>query len=150
NYNASELQTLLQRLIFLLKQKIAFVEKVRPATKEAFSAYMNELLLITALHLYRVSLFFKHSAFAHEAEYRFLSLFRGDEPPPEMKLRQRGDTTIRFRELNWRLLAPSSLRSVRIGPAADHDGAKTNIKKLLSDSGLCHVPIIKSTVPFRT
>ena len=50
--------------------------------------YMGELLVLTCMHCLRAALFFKHEAYANEAEYRFLKIHMGPpHPPPVVKYR---------------------------------------------------------------
>jgi hypothetical protein len=95
-------------------------------------------------------LFFKHPGYLAEQEYRFLKLFPGGYvPPPEALLRKRGDTEVRYRAIDWRALAPDSLKVIRIGPAADFDAERSRIEQLLDALGLSHVDIVRSPIPYR-
>jgi hypothetical protein len=149
DYSEDNLRALVGALIQLLADKISFVRKVMPSSAQAYGAYMSDLLMITALHLYRTSLFFKHSAYRHEREYRFLGLFDIHDPLVDLKTRSRGSLHIRYKELDWRALAPTALKGVRIGPAAEAS-ARDFAVSVLEKAGLVGIPITTSTVPFRT
>src|ERR1700733_11199393 len=110
---------------------------------------MSELVRITSLHFCQASLFFKHYAFHHEGEYRFLGLYRGDEPAPDVRERMRAGQKVRYRELLWRALAPTALRGIRIGPAESHKEASEFAKKCLATARLSDVRISSSSIPLR-
>ncbi len=149
NYKEEVLKILVEKLVSLFAQKIAFVRKVKPAAKEEYAAYMSDLLLTMALHLYRLSLFFKHPAYWQEGEYRFLSLFSITDTVPDVKLRLRKNIEVRYREFDWRTLAPKSLKGVRIGPAANVEAARVLVTESLTRAGITDVVISTSSIPFR-
>jgi hypothetical protein len=64
---------------------------------DAITSYINELSIILALHTLRAGLFFKHESYANEKEYRFLQVHRGDIEAPEVKLRSRPYSLVRYR-----------------------------------------------------
>jgi Protein of unknown function (DUF2971) len=97
--------------------------KGKSLERPVFLEYMSELgtyLTVAALH---ASVFFKHEAYNNEKEYRFLQIHRGDLPPPEVKLRSRPYSLIKYREFAWKKRAAAALRKIVIGPAADQNKA---------------------------
>ncbi len=95
----------------------------RDASPEGIREYMSELFVSLSLHALRSALFFKHEAYKNESEYRFLQIHRADMPPPEVKLRSRPYSLVKYREFNWRSAAAGALKEIVIGPAADRDKA---------------------------
>ena len=148
-YDNNKLERLVGQLIHLLAGKIAFVRRVMPDNATAYGAYMSSLLLTTALHFYRLSLFFKHSAYLPEGEYRFLALYGVNGKPTDLKWRTRQETRIGYLELPWLSLAPSALKSIRVGPAAIFEEAKEFANAALKSAGISGVPIIRSSIPYR-
>lgn len=114
---------------------------------EAINSYMGELMIRTLLPLAQVVLSFKHGAYAHESEFRFLETYRMDQPP-ECKARIRSGETIRYREFDWRSRVPQALVEVRVGPAADFTEANQFIEGCLPTGS--KPKIIRSTIPFRS
>jgi hypothetical protein len=64
-------------------------------------------------------LFFKHEAYENEQEYRFFEAHPRELPVPSLKRRPRRSTLIKYREFEWRRLAPGVLKEIIVGPAAD-------------------------------
>lgn len=91
---------------------------------------MNELMLSTLLHLLQVVLSFKHGAYVHEGEFRLLETHRMDQPP-EVNIRTRLGTEVRYREFDWRSRVPAALVEIRIGPAAAFEAATQFTKDCL-------------------
>lgn len=82
------------------------------------NAYRKELSVCLSVHALRAALFFKHEAYRHEREYRFMQLFRG-APPPEVKRRYRSYELVKYREFDWKRLHAGALKHIVVGPAAD-------------------------------
>ena len=85
--------------------------------------YIGELFVLLSIHSLRPALFFKHEAYSNESEYRFLQIHRADMPPPEVKLRSRPYSLVKYREFDWRSAASGALKEIVIGPAADREKA---------------------------
>jgi hypothetical protein len=91
------------------------------------------------------ALFFKHKAYRNEAEYRFLELHKAD-PVPEARHRTRPDgRSVRYREFNWRSNAPSALKKIVVGPAAD---AQLAMEWLRAHHRGPPVKVIGSPIPY--
>jgi hypothetical protein len=85
---------------------------------------MMNLLIAHALNGIRRFMFFKLEAYKNENEYRFQQLFRYGKPAPAVKYRQQPSSLVRYyREFDWRRNAPSALKKIVIGLAADRDKA---------------------------
>lgn len=148
-YDRGRLEQLIGQMLALLVAKIAFVRRVMPADAGAYGAFMSGLVLTTALHLYRTSLFFKHPGYKHEGEYRFQALYGQNSPPAGVKVRAKGNMEVKYLELPWRALVPIALTGIRVGPAADFYSAKAAAIEALASVGLGSVPIEKSEIPYR-
>lgn len=110
---------------------------------------LADLYTWLSVYLLRVSLFFKHQAYSNEKEYRFLEFFGADVPPPNMKLRARPYSLVRYREFDWRKVRRTSLRKIVVGPSADKEKASLFARDCL---GLFHtelLPITYSDIPYR-
>ncbi|TLG79021.1 DUF2971 domain-containing protein [Methylocystis sp. B8] len=95
----------------------------RGLSSEGIREYISELYVLFAIHALRSVLFFKHEAYKNETEYRFLQIHRADVPPPEVKLRSRPYSLVKYREFDWRSAAAGALKEIVIGPAADREKA---------------------------
>jgi hypothetical protein len=82
------------------------------AVQATWYTYLTLKALNAALH-------FKHEAYRSEQEYRFLEGHGIGPRVPGVKLRYRPYAAVRYREFNWRKLAPAALTQIIIGPAAD-------------------------------
>jgi hypothetical protein len=83
----------------------------------AIRAYVSELSVSLSMHAVRAALFFKHEGYRHEQEYRFFQIFRADAPAPVVLVR--GNPPVKYREFDWKAAAPTALREIVVGPAAD-------------------------------
>jgi hypothetical protein len=82
---------------------------------------MSELSIALSVPILRSALFFKHTAYRNEQEYRFFQLLPMGSTIPDLKYRKRPYSLIPYREFDWRSAAPESLKRIAIGPAADRD-----------------------------
>ena len=121
----------------------------RPLSKEAIIEYMAELSVTLAKNVAQSVLFYKHSAYSNEQEYRFLQLHRADVPPPEVKFRSRPYSLVRYREFDWRSAASDALKLIVIGPSADQQKAVQFAEDCLRSFHSGKVEIVKSKVPYR-
>jgi hypothetical protein len=87
--------------------------------RDATNEYMSDLSVNLSVPVLRSALFFKHNAYSNEREYRFLQLFMAGQGIPDLKYRARPNSLIRYREFDWRAVAPEALKKIVIGPAAD-------------------------------
>ena len=148
-YKDSELTGLYQRLYHLAAPLIML-----PATKKleagVLSRYMGRLAMLLTLNVLQLAIFFKHSGYEGEQEYRFFQIFRFDHPVPNVKYRSRPDSLVRYREFDWKAAANAALTRVVLGPASDD----TKAASFASDCLRAHydgtVEIEKSRVPYRS
>ena len=117
-YDDTELTRIQAGLVGLVDPLVSLPRTI-PVRGDAMHAYMMELLIYHSMNVIRAVMFFKHEAYRNEKEYRFQQLFRRDRPAPAVKYRRRGSSLVRYREFDWRKLAPGSLKRIVIGPAAD-------------------------------
>ncbi len=117
--------------------------------RPVFLEYMKELDVYLTVCVLHASVFFKHEAYSNEKEYRFLQIHRGDLPPPQVRLRSRPYTLIRYREFDWRRAGSDTLKRIVVGPAADHDKAPQFVKDCLRMFHAGAVEISRSEVPYR-
>jgi hypothetical protein len=82
-------------------------------------AYRHELCISLALWVFKTALFFKHSAYANEQEYRFMQLYPVNRPPAAVKFRSRPNMLLRYQEIDWRSMAPNALKEIVIGPGVE-------------------------------
>ena len=121
----------------------------RQLPHEVTSAYWTELTVVLAMHVVRSALFYKHEAYSNEKEYRFLQLHRADMPPLEVKFRARPCSLVRYRDFDWRSLAPEALKRIVIGPSADHQRAVQFASDCLRSFHAGKAEIILSKIPYR-
>jgi hypothetical protein len=114
--------------------------------------YMDELQVLVWLHCLRASLFFKHEAYANEAEYRFLQIHKGPpEAAPTVNHRMRPNELVRYREFDWRSIAPEALTKIVVGPAADKAKATLFANECLRTFNAGKpVEVVSSAIPYRS
>jgi hypothetical protein len=111
--------------------------------------YANELDIALTVQALRAAVFFKHKAYKNESEYRFLQIFRGDLPPPEVAWSQRPYSLTRYREFAWRDTAATALREIVVGPAAEYDHAAKFALDCLRAFHSGTVRVHRSAIPYR-
>jgi hypothetical protein len=121
----------------------------RQFPKDAVVEYMTDLSVTLAKNVAQSVLFYKHSAYSNEQEYRFLQLHHADVPPPEVKFRSRPHSLVRYREFDWRSVASDALKQIVIGPSADPQKAAQFAGDCLRSFHSGRVEIIASKVPYR-
>ena len=117
----------------------------------AMHAYMKELLVSHSVGVLRLLMFFKHEAYKNEDEYRFLQIYEGDRPAPDVKYRKRPSVITRYREFDWRSQAPKALKKIVIGPAANRAQATRFVKDCLAafHADPDNVELVHSKIPYR-
>jgi hypothetical protein len=117
-----------------------------PLSSTAVQAEWYTFLTLKALN---AGLYFKHEAYSNEQEYRFLEAHPIDQSVPGVKIRYRPYSVIRYREFNWRQLAPQALKRIVIGPAADRQKAHQFAGDCLRFFHSGNVKIDQSGIPYR-
>jgi hypothetical protein len=77
------------------------------------------------------ALYFKHSAYQSEQEYRYLVATAPNTTPIGMMERPRRSKLIDYLNLDWKSGFPTSLKSIRVGPATDYVRAQQFIRDTL-------------------
>jgi hypothetical protein len=123
-----------------------------PLRREEFSddkLFSDELMLPLVSDSLSTALYFKHTAYSNEQEYRFLQLHSAD-PPPILKKRYRNYSLIKYREFDWLNLAPKALKEIIIGPSEDdQQKAHKFAEDCLQAAGIDSVKVIDSDIPYR-
>jgi len=98
------------------------------------------------------ALYFKHPAYRTEREYRYLVVTVPGAVPPGLLKRPRRSKLIDYLEMDWKAQHAASLKSIRVGPAADWSRAQTFVMESLGLHLPGSAPIVldQSKVPFRT
>ena len=117
-YNDDRLREMQRRIVAEVVPLISETHG-RKLSNDIIAAYMAELSVNFSVPILRTSLFFKHKAYANEAEYRFVQIQRGDRPAEKVLYRDRPYSLVRYTEFDWRSIAPGALKEIVIGPAAD-------------------------------
>jgi hypothetical protein len=116
----------------------------------AINEFMKGLSMQLGLFVLQTALYFKHEAYDDEAEYRFLQLRSINARLDDLKLRASKSSPIRYAEFPWFRLAPTALRQIVVGPAADFASAKHLAEQYLRAARLGDVKIARSEVPYRS
>ena len=113
------------------------------------SKYMLDLSIFLSMHVARSALFYKHEAYSNEKEYRFLQMHQPNKPVPDVKFRTRPYSLVRYREFDWRSLAPQALKQIIIGPSADPQRGTQFARGCLRSFYSEDVEIVSSKIPYR-
>ena len=117
-----------------------------PLSTTTVQAEWYTFLSLKALN---AGLYFKHEAYRSEQEYRFLEAHPVDQLVPGVKIRYRPYSLIRYREFDWRQVAPGALKQIVIGPAADRQKAHQFAGDCLRSFHSGNVKIGQSGIPYR-
>jgi len=150
NYDDAAMVELVEPLLDLVIPLIS-LPRQRAMSREEVKAYMRHLEIWFALAGLHRNMFFKNGAYRSESEYRFLEVHRADLPPPQVKIRERAGQEVRYRELDWRRVAPNALKSITVGPAAQQNQlAFAAVHETLAVAGLGGVAVDVSRLPYRS
>jgi len=119
-------------------------------SEDQFHIYLSTLSKELSARLIHIALFFKHEAYIHESEFRFLQIYRGDIPAPELKLRPRRYQMVEYREFNWSPIKETALKKIIVGPAAEPKKSIEFAKHYLDKAGIKNVEIELSKIPYRS
>jgi hypothetical protein len=122
----------------------------RRLSNGAINAFIKGLSMQLGLFVLQMALYFKHEAYNDEAEYRFLQLRSIDASLSDLKLRASKSSIIRYAEFPWARLAPTALRKIVVGPAADYAAARLMAAEHLRAARLGDVEIACSQIPYRS
>jgi hypothetical protein len=150
-YGEDQLRAMYQKIIAEVLPLISLPRSYAGLSSDGLNSYMSELSTILSLPIVRAALFFKHGAYSNEAEYRFFELFQRGPTVPDLRYRSRPYSLIRYREYDWRAVAPNALKHIRIGPSADKrlafEFAETCLREFHPVIG--SIRIDQSTIPYR-
>ncbi len=118
-------------------------------TSSEIDSYMQDLSTRLALAAIQTAILFKHEAYKDEREYRFLQVFRGDQPAPGVKVRSRPYSLVRYRAFDWRHAAPQALTKIILGPAADAKAEQFANDCLAHFFPGADVKVTRSELPYR-
>lgn len=147
NYDEAALIAMHERLVDSMWHLIT-LPRDKSVPPEAINPYMKTLSIKLALNGLSAALFFKHRGYENESEFRFLQIFRADEPPPELKRRFRPHEMVKYREFDWGTIA-GALRQIVVGPAADRHKGKRFGEDCLTAFNREQVPVNHSEIPYR-
>jgi len=140
-YDDAQLEDIHRQIVEKLFQLILL-----PCSGIAVRAEWYTFLTLQALN---AGLYFKHEAYFNEREYRFLEAHPLDQPVPGVKIRYQPYSLVRYREFDWRQLAPGALREIGVGPAADRLRADQFARDCLRSFHSGTVKISHSNIPYR-
>ncbi len=119
---------------------------------EVISEFLLQLSTNLASSCVFASLFFKHEAYRNEEEYRFLQIYRADRAIPDLKIRSRPYSLVKYREFDWKGVAAESVKEVTAGPAGDQKVAFNFANDCLREypPALGITSIKRSEIPYRS
>jgi hypothetical protein len=112
------------------------------------SAFDQEWSIYHSVNAMRATIFFKHPAYRNEKEFRFQQLYRVDRAP-EVEFRQRPYSLVRFRQFDWRPVAPDALKEIVVGPAAGVAEMQFAVDCVAAYNPAHRIDIKKSRIPYR-
>jgi hypothetical protein len=103
-----------------------------------------------ALAFIYTSLYYKHSAYESEQEYRYFIGVRPGQPPPLLN-RARRNKFIDYLSLDWKASFANGLKSIRIGPNGNKDLAEKFIADIRAKYLAAGMPLVvdQSAIPYR-
>ena len=148
SYDDPRLMSIDQQLIDQMFGLIS-LPRGRGLSKDAINGYMGELFSLIAVHALHAGMHFKHEAYRHESEYRFLRVYPPETPSVRVKRRDHAGTSIKYEEFYWAAASALPLRRIVIGPAADTVLAAKLIRDLLPRPETPTVQTVLSRIPYR-
>jgi hypothetical protein len=146
-YNDARLSGVQSQIVERMRNLI-LLPAGRCLENSAIKVYMAELQMLLTLHILHTILFFKHEAYANEREFRFLQIYKADEPPT-VKVKARRYSLVKYREFDWRSIAPAALKRIVVGPSADYGAASQFAKDSLGLFHFNNVEVARSEIPYR-
>lgn len=146
-YNDSELVEIHRKIIERMFGLISLPHG-KHLESAAINAYMSQLTTWLMVHALHAAVHFKHEAYSNEKEYRFLEVHPVNRPP-QVKLRARRHSLVKYREFDWIRTAVSALKRIVVGPAAERQKARRFAMDCLSLLPAGGVDIACSEIPYR-
>lgn len=128
----------------LLKQPSKIADTDREEIVKLTHAVLGTHIIVAANQ-------YKHRAYDYEKEWRLMAMAHSAkvQKMDRHRTRERGPETVRYITQETDPGIRKALRAVRIGPAAD--GIRVGeVKDFLARIGLGNIPVIKSTIPYRS
>lgn len=148
-------ETLREKLEMLIDKVIPILtpDNNFPRVPEGWKEFMINVSTELTIYCILLSHLFKHEAYSQEREYRFVQIYSADEPAKNLKFRSRPYSLIKYIELDWKSVAPKSLKEIMIGPAADEMVARRFAEDCISaylSAATGTIKIDKSPLPYRS
>jgi hypothetical protein len=150
DYDDSKLVKIQNQLVELAFPLIS-LPRGRELSADAINAYMRDLGSVLSVAVIIAALFFKHPAYAGEAEFRLLQIFPRGGPVPDLKFRHKPHDLISYRPFQWRQES-DVLRRIVIGPAVDFERARRFVDNCLAAYHVDNpkaVEVVRSQIPYR-
>jgi len=112
------------------------------------SNFKDDLSIAFMTYVTNTAIYFKHPAYKSEMEYRFLEAFSADASP-SVSWRARRNELIRYREFDWRTVAPRALKEIIVGPADQGNASRFANECLCWHTDAENVTIIRSSIPYK-
>lgn len=117
----------------------------------ATQAYLVTLSTLASVKMLEIALYFKHTAYQHEQEHRFLTIHSATAGLPGGRQRMRKYELVNYIEFNWAAIARNALTKIILGPAADHRVARKFAEDCLRTYGFNQKLAIEAcSIPYRT
>lgn len=124
----------------------AAIQRLAANIRNNFLMRVSSELSVRLIHS---AIFYKHEAYKPESEYRFMQVYRGDLPVPNLKERPRSYGMVRYTEYDWRKYSDSTLKKIIIGPSANKRKAREFAEECLKKHGFHNVQVEDSAIPYR-
>ena len=150
-YDDDRLSDLLSDLVteYLSRMSVLLKMKVDLEIRSQFILQLGSTLGFCCV---QISLCFKHPAYRHEKEYRFLKTYSYNEDKSIFQVRSRPYELVKFTEYPWKNVAADSLKEIVLGPASDEEKSSKFVRDCLRAYGLESISpsIIRSALPYRS
>jgi hypothetical protein len=117
--------------------------------EDEYFRFLSSLASMMASSFFLFSTRYKHPAYKTESEYRFHEMLLQPENSPRVMHRVRRNSLVPYCEFDWRRNAPTSLKKIVVGPAADRDKSIAFVKEILQANGYGDIEIEVSKIPYR-
>jgi Protein of unknown function (DUF2971) len=140
----------LQRSIVALAVPLFGLASRRELSDEVMNEYVERACTALAVDVVTVAVFFKHRAYEHEDELRFIEI-HSKKLAQKSEFRTRPYTLVPFQTFDWKETAGTALQEIVIGPAADEARARRFAEDCLRafhPGTAGSVRITKSEIPY--
>jgi len=149
-YDDDRLHTVLKRFIDVTLPCLSALSQEHLA-QDSVKPFIVRLSVELAKACFFASMLKKHSGYLNEDEYRFFRIYRSDSDVPNLRIRSRPYSIVRYVEFEWKEHAFSSVVEIIAGPSTDYEMSRRFVldcfREYMTD---CKPPLIKkSTIPYR-